>query len=293
MTITKKQLLARRKHIGSSDSPAIAGADPWRSPHDVYLSKVRELEQDNGNAASIGNMVEPVLVKWAAHELGVKVNRNVMQVSEDFPIMAANLDAEIIGQRAAIEAKSGNIERHDLSYADEWGAEGTGEVPEKVFIQTQHQMFVCNLDVVFVPVLIGGIGRRMYRVERHDDVVALLVEMNRDFWTTHVQRNEPPTDSRPNLSVVKRIKRRSGPPVRIPIELVKRWQDVRDARLTLEKIEDDAQAHLLAALKDSDCANAGDYHVSYAEQSRVNKAREESTSTFRVLRVKKNAQSKT
>ena len=74
MPITEKQREWRRNHLGSSDSPALFGLHPFKNLGDLYLEKTQPdlAEQVVGEAAEIGNMLEPSLVDWCAEKLGVR-----------------------------------------------------------------------------------------------------------------------------------------------------------------------------------------------------------------------------
>ncbi len=119
MPITEKQREQRKNYLGSSDAPAIVGVDPWKTPADVYLSKVQNiLEKEPGEAAQIGNLCEDAILKWFRKETGFKITRNQFRVHNN-GFMAAHLDAVVSGENAIVEAKTaGIITPFDR---DQWG----------------------------------------------------------------------------------------------------------------------------------------------------------------------------
>lgn len=295
MPITQQQREERRFGIGSSDSPPIVGVDPWKSSTDVWIEKVHGLEEIKDNdAIEMGNDFESGLLKWAARELGVEIDENVSTVARDQPLLRANLDARVRGKRLGLEAKV-------TSLGDLWGTEGTDEVPERVIVQTNHQMYCGELDEVWVPMLTAEYGRlvrRLYRVRRSDELIRVIVERGLDFWHTFVEPRVMPSAFPPSLDVVKRI-RRTHHPARVPHDLVEDYRKASALAKLAEKAKDDAQARLIAAGGDGDLFDSGEPAKvwTYNEQSRTTVdgkalkinhpdayARFAKTSTFRVLR---------
>src|SRR5262249_58236392 len=65
----------RRDCIGSSDAPAVAGVDPFRSAGDIWAEKTGRIpasdSDENGShatlsALSLGSVIGPLLVNYAA-----------------------------------------------------------------------------------------------------------------------------------------------------------------------------------------------------------------------------------
>lgn len=252
--ITSEQREVRRRFIGSSDAPAICGVDPDTTAFDVWASKVYDLEELPAKAGPIarGNRYEGPLLDWLEGELGVEIERNVSVVHPD-GIRAANLDGRVKVQRIGAEAKF-------TSLSHLFGPQGSDEVPEKVLIQTHHQMHVDHLELVYVPVLLarfGRIGEELFRVERNEDLIKAMLEREQEFWERYVlPKVPPPLEDPPSLEVLKRIKRVPGLVATLDPETVQAWEAARDARLEAEKSEMAAKARLLAALGE---AEAGDY----------------------------------
>lgn len=277
MALTTQQLDERRNFIGSSDAAAIFGMDPFKSAHDVYLSKVMEVGQiEDNEAIDIGNRVESVLLQWAEEKIGRPLQRNVLVRKG---IFGANLDAEVVGANEIVEAKSTGL-------SDEWGEPGTDQVPDRVIIQTHHAMYVKGAVIAWVPVLIGRFGLKleMYRVERNEDVIEAVAKNGELFWNRHVLPRVPPSDSKPSLELLKRIRREPGKVVPIDAELVRAYLEARDAAKVAIELEEMKKAELIAALGDADAGQCEDGRVTYLEQSR--KEHVVKASTFRVLRWK-------
>jgi putative phage-type endonuclease len=287
--ITAEQRQLRRRYIGSSDAAAILGLDPYRSASDVWMEKTGRLDDadrgnDRGNdATAAGNVLERAVLDWAERSLDRPLNRDVMKVAGD---LCANLDGEWPGALASapfvVEAKTtGIVGLPDPGY----GEPGTDQVPERVIIQTHHQMFVTGYALAWVPVLIGGRGFCMYQVERDEALAAAIAERASAFVDRHVKTDTPPDDFRPSVEILRRARRQPGKVVTLDDEIVSRFVVARAARIQAEEAESYALADLIAALGD---AEAGDYtagRVTYFQATR--KAYTVKESTYRTLRLVK------
>jgi putative phage-type endonuclease len=202
--LTEKQLLERQKFIGSSDIGALFGLDPFRSPADVFVSKVYELEKDEAYtpSKSIGNRYESVLLDYASDKLGREVIRTDTRfICEKHPIFACNLDGYILTKEQTWEI----VEAKTTGMADEWGDEGTDEVPDRVLLQVQHQLLCTGWQVAHVVVLLGkfGLAERMYRVERNEDLIQAIIDKGEDFWNNNVLAKIPPSGEIKKPDIVK------------------------------------------------------------------------------------------
>lgn len=256
MPITAEQRATRKKYIGSSDVAAICGRDPWRSAMDVYISKVSDLEEQSNEAMETGNRLERAVLEWGAEHLGVAIACNVFKVSGDVPIFAANHDAIIIDRAEGMEAKTVGILGR-WNGAEEWGDEHTDEVPDHVLLQCQEQCYVSKLERVWVPVLIGGRGWCMFKVDRNDRLIKSIVERGLRFWTEFVEPRVLPPDSLPSLDVARSIRRQPGATTQVPAEVVERWKLAKDVFKQAEEDKDSAEALLrvyLAGAEYGDCA---------------------------------------
>lgn len=277
--LTELQRVTRQKHIGSSDSPAILGVDPYRSAADVWLEKTGQAEGFAGNAnTDRGNRLEPVLIQWAADELGVALGHDKLIVHPG-GILCANLDG--FGPNFIVEAKTSTDPA-------EWGKPGTDEVPERVIVQTHHAMAVSGLRLAYVPVLLPGFRSfdfRMYEVAYNEQLGAAVVKSTERFWRNHVVPRVQPEDYRPSLEVLQRVRR--VPNKTVPIEplLVTSWHMAKQAVKDAAKWEEGAKTELLSAMGDAECGDAGSgMVVTYMETTR--RAYEVAACTYRQLKLK-------
>lgn len=180
--ITDEQREQRRTGLGSSDAAGVLGLDPWRTRLDVWRSKLESLPPDKTTALQYwGNKLERVVIEAAAEREGWAVDFPDTYRHPHLPMMLANIDGRVDEFEAVIEAKT--IGRK----TDEWGEEGTDQIPIHIAAQACHQMACTGLIRVYVPVLFM-LERRLeiYHLERDDTLIAALEAAEARFWADHV-----------------------------------------------------------------------------------------------------------
>lgn len=249
--LTAEQRAARRHYLGSSDAAAILGLDPFRGPRDVYWEKVGpEIPDQEKPEFELGNLLEAAICGYAARRLGVTLVHNEMRTHPD-GIRCANFDALIPGRREAVEAKFAGRD-------DEWGDEGTDQVPERVMIQCQHQIDVADLERVWVPTLVSGFRAefRLYCVTRHDELAAQIRDAEHRFWREHVERRQPPDGNPiPPVRFAKLLQRVPNRCAELGDDGLAAWAALEVAkarRKAAEDAADEAQSRLLMLLGDAE-----------------------------------------
>ncbi|MDO3387969.1 hypothetical protein QWI17_19145, partial [Gilvimarinus sp. SDUM040013] len=64
-------------------------------------------------------------------------------------------------------------------------------VPEYVELQVMHQLAVTGKQAADVAVLLGGQHLEIHRIERDEQMIARLIELERKFWN-YVETDTPP-----------------------------------------------------------------------------------------------------
>jgi putative phage-type endonuclease len=285
MTITDKQRLARKTHIGSSDVAAILGFDPFRNAYEVWLDKTGKLDdtQKKGRALNLGTFLEEAILCMSEERLG-KIIRGGQRVFKEWPVLMASLDGRVKASNEPVEAKSTNI-TYRAPDTDQWGEEGTDQVPERIILQCTVQMMVTETQVCHNPVIIGGRGFVMFHIPFDKDLAYMIWERLSNFWTKNVQGDHPPENCTPSMEFIRRIQRQPKSIAPVADELVERWIDARRNRLLLEHVEEDAAAELLAKIGTSEAGQYTGGLISFYEQTR--KAYSVPESKFRVMRLQK------
>lgn len=187
----------RRQGIGSSDAAAAVGLNPYQSPLELWLIKTGRDEElpkpdpgDDSTAMFWGTALEPFVAEHYARRTGHKVRRNnaVLQHADpDKAWMLANIDREIVGNP--------EVQLLECKTAGEFGARLWRDgVPEYVQCQVQHQLAVTGKLAADIAVLICGQELRIHRIERDDDLITHLIELERRFWNYVVTDTPPPAD---------------------------------------------------------------------------------------------------
>jgi len=194
-TLPREEWLAIRKRgIGSSDAAAAVGLNPYKSPLELWLEKTDREEnlpkidpQDEESPTYWGNILEPIVATHYSRRSGNRVRRvnAVLQHPHpDLSWMLANIDREVIGAKDVqiLECKTAGINGARL-----W-KEG---VPEYVQLQVQHQLAVTGKSTADVAVLLGGQHLEIHRIQRNEDLISRLIQLEQQFWH-YVENDTPP-----------------------------------------------------------------------------------------------------
>lgn len=178
----------RRKGIGGSDAAAVAGVSKWKSPVAVWLDKTGQVEpEEAGEAAYWGTMLEEVVAKEFSVRTGLKVRKNNSMLQHpEYPFMLANVDREIVGQKVGLECKTTSAFNRE-----EWADD---KVPDAYYIQCQHYMAVTGYTGWWIACLIGGNTFIYKLVERDQELIERLTQIEKDFWQMVVDRVIPAVD---------------------------------------------------------------------------------------------------
>ncbi|MED2186480.1 lambda-exonuclease family protein [Bacillus wiedmannii] len=180
-------LQARTQGIGGSDVSAIAGLNKWKSAVQVFLEKTQAIEKEDiqSEAAYFGNVLEEVVAKEFSKRTDLKVQRrNAILQHPEYPWMLANVDRLIVGERVGLECKTASE-----YFKKEWEGE---EVPAAYLLQCQHYMAVTGYEAWWIAVLIGGNKFVHKKIERDEELIQYLIDIEKDFWLNNVEQNEPP-----------------------------------------------------------------------------------------------------
>lgn len=291
LTETQKQL--RRGKLGSSSAAAALGLDPFKSAADVYMELTGAVEDSAGNEnTERGNLLEPAILKWCENETGKHFAPSEM-FNHPNGLMCWNADGVMYldddsSITEAVECKS-TVDDSGL------GDEGTDQIKEHWLVQIAHAFAVVpTLQVMWVPVLLPGFKKfdfRLYRVDRNDELAELVEQQGLAFMRNHVFPQIPPSNFKPSLDVLKRVRRVPKKVVPVKREAYENWIAARAARLQAADDEDVAKAALITALGDAEAGEVdGVGTFTYMETHRKEFTTKEST--YRTLRPVKAAKGK-
>ena len=209
-------LAHRRCGIGGSDAAAIAGLNPWRSPIQVYMEKAGEIpaEELASEAAYWGTRLEDLVAREFTRRTGIRAHRcNAILQHPDHPFMIANIDRRIVGSDEGpgiLECKTAS------AYArDDWADD---RVPPCYLIQVQHYLAVTGYSYGYTAVLLGGREFRYARIDRDEELISHLIEIEEGFWQRVESRNPPPFDgSEASSELLKRMYPEADPELTVDL----------------------------------------------------------------------------
>lgn len=191
----RTQFLAeRRTGIGGSDAAALLGVDDRKDRLDVWrrLSGLAP-EDDLSDVKAIRRGVRLELACLDEYE---EIHGADLAVSppmarhRDLPFLLAHADAlRADDSQVGVEAKTASG-----AVSDQFGPEGTDEIPPRYIAQCQHYMGVYDAPAWDVVVLLGGraFEFRFYRVHRNDRIIRAIEGAAVDLWTHHVETGIAP-----------------------------------------------------------------------------------------------------
>lgn len=185
--MTRQEWLWNRKSgLGGSDASAVLGFNPWKSKFELYIDKTSNtVEEIDSEAIHWGNVLEDVVAEEFTRRTGKKVRRrNQTFQHSEYNFMIANIDRDVVGERALLECKTTNAFNSDA-----WGGE---HIPPAYICQLQHYMAVLNYEKAYIAVLIGGQKFIWKEIERDDEFIELMIEQEKHFWEEHVLKGIPP-----------------------------------------------------------------------------------------------------
>ncbi len=181
----------RRKHLTSTDVPAIMGLSPYSTPLGVWLSKTGRRESDeqvNRDALEWGTRLEPMALDWIRDELKLPkygiIHSDEIIGHHDYPWLCCTPDGFSNGQVPAFAVE---VKAPGAYMADEW----KNQIPDHARLQARIAAACLGMDRAIVA---GIIQPRIYWMWVDTDLPTLdpiIAECER-FWVEHVLADEPP-----------------------------------------------------------------------------------------------------
>lgn len=263
---TEEWLKYRKQGIGGSDAGAVCGLNPYCSAMAVYLDKTSdEIEMTDNEAMRQGREFEEYVARRFMEASGKKVRRaNAMFCHEKYPFIIADVDRMIVGENAGLECKTASP-----FMADKWKDD---QIPIHYQLQCHHYMAVCNADCWYIAVLIYGREFKFYKIERDEEIIRNLIQIECDFWEDHVQKRilPDPDGSKTADSVIAEYYSQSVPQS-VPLtgfdEKLRRRQEILALidRMDMEKKQIEQELKLY--LGEAEIAENEHYRVSWKSVS--------------------------
>ncbi len=265
----------RRGGIGGSDASSVLGLSPYKSSISVYMDKVDYI---NGVSPSLGEFSDDVsyrmelgnkLEEFVAREFSLKTGKKVRHINgilknDNYPFALANIDRAVVGERAFLECKVTN------SYAKKaWQK----EVPIHYQIQMVHYMAITGASHCYVAALIGNEELVIHRIDRDEDVISQVMELEKMFWNKCVLGGElPMPDGSDDYSkVLQKFYKRSKNEEVVLFEeasLMSRYDEIVELLKEVDKEKKTIEQYIQSQMKEYEIAFIGDRKITWKAQNR-------------------------
>lgn len=177
----------RRNSLGGSDASSACGANPWKSPLELWCEKMGMIpDRETNESMRRGIYLEEYVAQRFMEETGKKVKRdNFMYADDDFPCLTANIDRVIVGENAGLECKTMNdYSSHDYDIS-------SGEIPAQYYYQVQHYMMVMDWNYMYIA-FSTNFSFSWVKVDRNDEFIKSMRQAELDFWYNNVLKKIRP-----------------------------------------------------------------------------------------------------
>lgn len=166
----------RKKGICGTDAGAITGFNPYVSAFSVYRDKTSdEISEFDNEAMRQGRDMEDYVARRFMEETGKQVRRaNAIYKNEKHPIMLADFDRLIVGEKAGLECKT--VSPYS---ADKWS---DGKIPMHYQMQVQHYLAVSGYECWYIAALIFGRDFIIRKIERDEELINNLTAIEENWW---------------------------------------------------------------------------------------------------------------
>ena len=248
--ITEEQREIRNSGIGGSDAAAACGLSKYQTRAELFLRKKGQIpyEDDIGDAAHFGNILEEIVAQEFTRRTGIAVQRKNPTIRhKQHAFMLCHVDRKVVGKDEGLECKTIN------AYS---GSSLTEPLDEHV-IQVQHMMACTGWKSFYVAYLIGGQKFQVFVVERDEEMIAALIDAEEEFWGYVLLDQMPPMD--PDHESTDDLLKRlypgtSGATIEFSDDLLAWHQVLREAKdleANYRLAADSAKRHLLIAMKEA------------------------------------------
>ncbi len=182
----------RHKGLTGSDTAAILGVDTRRSAYQVFVDKTGDAPVDiEANEAMLwGTLLEAPVRRELAHRIDLPIrNPHVLVASPEHPWLRATPDGFVEGPD---DSGLAEIKTTGFFLRDEW-ADGP---PDRAAAQCAHYLAATGAPWAYIAVLIAGQTFKHFYVERDDELIDRIVDIESTFWHDNVlARKAPPIDA--------------------------------------------------------------------------------------------------
>lgn len=193
----------RRKDVlGMTDIAILMGACPakWGNARTIWMEKKGLYVKPETERMGNGHLFEPIIEQRylehmrKEHMLEITpVSRNIFVAHPSLPIGGTT---DFIGETQGFGGSEIGSEFKSTSWLDDWGPEGTDQIPYRVAIQCNGYMLLHELGQwdIMAMLIDRGVEFRHYTIERNDALIEKIKHTACAFWDTYMTGGEEPED---------------------------------------------------------------------------------------------------
>ena len=255
--ITTAQREARQLGIGGSDMAVILGLSTYKTPYQLYLEKVGEIEPANEESQYQywGNQLEAIVRDEFAKRNNVTITTPDTLIHPEHDFLRGNVDGFIPELNAVLEVKCSSQFMSNV-----WGASGTDEIPMQYLVQVAFYCMLTNADCAHVAVLIGGNDYREYKYTRDLVLEATIISTAKKFWNCVISKTPPAPINQVDLRL---MYPQHDPEKTIPAttDIKQELQALAETKAKIKEFsdaEDKYKFNIMRFMKDAECVADAD-----------------------------------
>lgn len=249
----------RTAGIGGTDVPAILGLSKWRTPFDVYASKLHLVAPPPmSEEAIMGTLLEPLLFQRLADVKGVRV----LRVEAAFrrkaePFIVCNPDGFVLPTAQSPEPAIAEGKTRSEFDRKKWGEDESDEVPDEERLQAEYYCAITKIPNWIFPVFFGR-NLVVFKGKANPEIGEELVGAARTFWNEHVVPQIPPkpmTGEAAEAWLRKRFPENVNAmrePTPAELDLVRTWKTLKDGEKDIEQKIEAVANEIKLAIGDAD-----------------------------------------
>lgn len=265
MNAREDWLQLRRAGLGGSDMGAILGLSKFKTPVDVWLEKTGRSEgQQETLQMRFGSYAEEFVAREYSAKTGNAVQRFTPMLRHPVAPILGNVDRLVIpaGSKVASHKQEIRTDRglecktasaFSASDVEEWGEEGTDQVPPSYLVQCATYMALTPCQYWDLAVLFGNQEVRVYNLRRDRDLEGEIIARADEWWNRYVVSDvaPPPTC----LADIKSLFPTCSEAVVEADEMILHWAKVAEDAAAkaneYSKVAETAKVHMLSFMRDA------------------------------------------
>lgn len=131
------------------------------------------------------------LEETISKEFSVRTNKkirtsNKYEIDKEFNFMISDITRKVVGENAILYCKV--IKQWEEK---EWEGD---QIPPKEFFKVQHDMEIKKADMCYIAALIDDKKFIFRPVSRDNEIINIIIEAEKRFWSTYIEKKQPPNE---------------------------------------------------------------------------------------------------